>query len=482
MSEIDRPTTFGVIVGTRGFFNPSLAIEGRKSLVSRLTALGYGVVALPEESTPARGAVESRADALKCAELFRSKRDAIDGIIVSLPNFGDETGIIEALQGGGLPVPVLVHAADDDVDKVDVTHRRDAFCGKLSVCSNLRQYGIQWTDTTEHTCRVESPELAADIERFARICRIVRGVRGARIGAIGARPAAFQTVRFSEKIFQTSGITVVPVDLSVVLAAAEGITDSSEEVREKLTAIRAYGSIPSRIPQASVVKQAKLSVVIERWMDENGCVASAIQCWDSVQKNYGCATCLTMSMMGEQRRMPGACEVDVSGAVSMYVLTLATGGASALLDWNNNYGADREKCVNTHCSNFPRSFMGGDIEISELDILGATLGRERCFGAIKGKVAKGSMTAFRIETDDVTGRMRGYVAEGQFTDDPFPMDGGVAVCAVRDLRGLLRHISSNGFAHHVAMVRSHCAESVLEATTRYLGWDVYAHGAEGVQR
>ncbi len=422
------------------------------------------------------GVVETRADAQRCAALFQAHREEIDGILVSLPNFGDETGIVQTLDLAKLGVPVLVHAFDDDLDKVDVAHRRDAFCGKLSVCANLSQYGIEWTDTTEHTCAVDGPELAADLDRFARICRVVRGLRGARVGAIGARPAAFQTVRYSEKLLQAAGITVVPVDLSEVLAHAERLRENRKDVQDKLVAIRGYGTIPDRIPAANVLKQAKLSVAIDLWMAANECTASAIQCWESVQANYGCATCLSMSLMGEERRMPSACEVDVSGAVSMLAITLASGNAAALLDWNNNYGTDRGKCVATHCSNFPKSFVGGDIEISELDILGESLGRDKCFGAIKGTVKPGPMTYFRMDTDDRRGLTRGYVGEGAFTNDPFPMDGGIAVCEIKELRALLGLITRGGFAHHVAMVRSHCAAIVHEATSRYLGWDIRHHG------
>jgi L-fucose isomerase-like protein len=397
-------------------------------------------------------------------------------VIVTLPNFGDELGVVQTLEFSDLRVPVLVHAFDDDVDKVGIHERRDSFCGKLSVCNNLYQYGIPWTDTTEHTCDVSDPAFAADLDRFARTCRVVRGMRGARIGSIGARPAPFQTVRYSEKLLQTSGITVIPVDLSEILTAAQKIRDEEPEVRDKLASIKSYGAIPARIPAEHVARQTRLSVAIDRWMAENECVASAIQCWSSVQNNYGCATCLSMSMMSEALQ-PSACEVDVTGVVSMYALALVSGQPSAFLDWNNNYGKDRDKCVNTHCSNFPKSFFGGDIEISELDILGETLGRERCFGAIKGKVRAGPMTFFRMDTDDRRGRIRGYVGEGEFTDDEFPMDGGIAVCHIRDLRRLLRYVAANGFEHHVAMVRGLWAAALHEAG-QYLGWGVHWHGQD----
>ena len=191
-----------------------------------------------------------------------------------------------------------------------------------------------------------------------------------------------------------------------------------------------------------------------------------------MQDNYGCASCLTMSMMGENS-MPSACEVDVTGAVSMYALLLASGNPPGFLDWNNNYGSEENKCVNTHCSNFPKSFIGATPEIADLDILGETLGRENCFGAVKGKVAPGPMTYFRVSTDDPRGKIKSYLGEGEFTDDPFNMDGGIAVCKVPELRRLLSHICQNGFEHHVAMVRGQVADILEESIDKYLGWDIF---------
>ena len=470
---MQKKTTFGLIVGTRGFFNPALAAEGRKQLLAKLDKLGYDYVIPAEDATP-NGAIESLADSRVCAELFQKEQQKIDGIIVVLPNFGDELGVVNTIQLSGLKVPVLVQACDDEIDKVSVTSRRDAFCGKLSVCNNLYQYGIPFTDTIQHTCAINSEVFERDLDYFARVCRTVKGLSTARIGAIGARPAAFQTVRFSEKLLQSTGITIVPVDLSEILSAAQTLENQDKSVLDKLAEIRAYGKIPERIPEDHILRQARLSVVIDRFMAENELDASAVQCWESVQKNYGCATCLSMSMMGE-RFMPSACEVDVTGAVSMYALLLASGKIPGFLDWNNNYGDDREKCVNTHCSNYPKSFMGNDIEISELDILGATLGRENCFGAIKGHVAAGPMTYFRMDTDDRNGKLRAYLGEGEFTDDPFGMDGGIAVCKIPELRKLLGYMCQNGFEHHVAMTRSHCANVLDESIRKYLDWDLYHH-------
>jgi L-fucose isomerase-like protein len=168
--------------------------------------------------------------------------------------------------------------------------------------------------------------------------------------------------------------------------------------------------------------------------------------------------------------------VDVVGAVSMYALLLASGNPPAFLDWNNNFGTDRDMCINTHCSNYPRSFIGKEVEISTLDILGASLGEDRCFGAIKGQVAGGAMTYFRMSTDDPLGLIKCYAGEGEFTDDPVTIQGGSAVCRVEDMQVLLDFICKNGFEHHVAMVRSHCVDVLEEAISSYLGWELYLHG------
>ncbi|MBN1763747.1 MAG: hypothetical protein JW860_00685 [Sedimentisphaerales bacterium] len=473
MRFIQKKITFGIIVGTRNIFNAQLASVGRTRLLSVLNELGFGYVIPDEDATPT-GAIETRTDAKKCAALFKTNRDIIDGVIIALPNFGDELGIVQTLQMAHLDVPVLVQADNDEIEKVDVKSRRDAFCGKLSVCNNLYQYNIPFTDTTEHTCDIDSELFAGDIRYFAAVCRVVRGLRNARIGAFGTRPAAFQTVRYSEKILQASGITVVPIDLSEIIARALAMDQAALAVKEKLAMIKDYGTIPSDINTECVLRQAKLSVVLDDLMEENELDASAIQCWESVENNYGCATCLSMSMMGERGR-PSACETDVTGAVSMYTLLLAGGNVPALLDWNNNYGNQKDKCVCTHCSNYPRSFAGSEIEISKLDVLGTVLDREKCFGAIKGKVAPGPMTFFRISTDDTKGWIKSYLGEGQFTDDPFGMDGGIAVCQVRRLRGLLGFMCQNGFEHHVGMVRGHCARVVDEAVSKYMKWNLYYH-------
>ncbi len=475
LRAVDRAPVLGLVVSSRAFFNAEHARGARADLIAALKGQGLAY-AVPEASATPDGAVATMADAKLYSSYFRERRDEIDGIVVCLANFGDEIAVTETIRRAGLGVPVLVQACPDELDKLGVKGRRDSYCGKVSVCNNFRQAGIDWTDTRDQVEDPKGPVFAADLADFARVCKTVRGLKGARIGAIGARPGAFRTVRYSEKLLEATGITVLTVDLSEIIGAAERLPASDPSVRAKLDDIRAYGKIPARIGEDKVERQARFSAAVDRWIADNECDAAAVQCWDSLQANYGCASCLTMSMMGE-RLQPAACEVDVTGAVSMYALALASGSAPGFLDWNNNYGDREDLVVGTHCSNFPRSFMGADIEISELDILGETLGRDRCFGAVKGHVAPGPFTFLRMSTDDREGRIASYLGRGEFTADPFPMDGGIAVCRIEDARGLMKHVTRNGFEHHVAMVRGDVVAPLEEALGRYLGWAPYVHGS-----
>lgn len=467
-----RRVTLGVIVGNRGFFPGHLAATGRVDILRALADEGMDAVIIDAAATN-HGAIESRDEARACADLFRQHRDRIDGVVVTLPNFGDERAVADTLRMAGLHVPVLVHATSDDPAKMTIDHRRDAFCGKMSVCNVLTQYGIPYSLTSQHTQRPESTVFREDLRTFAAVCRVVKGLRGARIGAIGARPAAFKTVRYSEKILERAGISVEPIDLSEILGRIARLTDSDAGVQDKLAAMTAYVDT-SGVPDAPLLKMAKLGLVMDRWMKEVDVTISAVQCWTAMEEYFGVVPCTIMSMLSNAN-LPSACEVDVMGTISMYALTLASQSPAALLDWNNNYGDDPNKAVCFHCSNLPLDFFESPV-MDYQEIIAGTVGRDNTYGTIVGKVKAGPMSFARFSTDDATGAIRGYVGEGRFTKDPLTTFGGAGVVEIAQLQTLLKHICRNGFEHHVAGTFSNVADAVHEATTRYLGWDVLRHG------
>ncbi len=471
MAGKNKKTTFGLIVGNRGFFPDALAQEGHDFLSRRLKKLGYGVVVLSPRDTKF-GAVETWEDAKKCAALFKRNREKIDGIIVTLPNFGDERGIADTLKMADLGVPVLIHAWNDDASRMTITHRRDSFCGKISVCNNLVQAGIPFSLTSQHTMDPHSDAFAEEIHFFAGVCRIVNGLYGCRVGALGARPAAFNTVRYSEKLLEDAGISVETLDLSEAFGRAARLKDSDAKVKEKVNAIKRYVKTDG-VPAAALSKMARFALVVEEWIDANDLDITAVQCWTSLEEFFGVVPCTVMSMLSDSLRS-SACEVDVCGAIGMHALALASQTPSFLLDWNNNYGNEPDKCVCFHCSNLPKSCFS-DMRMDYQEIIAGSVGKQNTYGTVVGRITPGPMTFARISTVDTEGTIAAYVGEGRFTDDPLKTFGGYGVAEIPNLQALLQYICENGFEHHVAASHSRSARMVYEAFDKYFGWDVYWH-------
>ena len=466
-----RQMTFGVIVGNRGFFPSHLATSGRLEMIAALEAAGMKAIVLTPEET-AHGAVETYEDAKKCAALFQKHAKEIDGIIITLPNFGEERGLADTLRLADLRVPVLIQATPDHAGKMSIAFRRDSFCGKMSICNNLKQYRIPYSLTRLHTEAPDSDEFKADLTWFASICRVVKGFKNLRIGAIGARPAAFNTVRYSEKLLERSGITVDTLDLSEVFGQIAKLPDDEARVQEKLATIKRYLPL-NNTPEAALVKMSKLGVVIDGFMTSHELTISSVQCWTSMEEYFGVVPCTVMSMMSESL-IPSACETDTMGTVSMYALGLASETPSALLDWNNNYGDNPDKAVCFHCSNLPKHFFK-EVKMDFQQIIAGTVGKENTYGTLDGTVKAGAMSFARFSTDDFNGRITGYVGEGNFTDDPLQTFGGAGVVEIPRMQELLRYICENGFEHHVAANFSTVASPVLEATEKYLGWTMHRH-------
>lgn len=468
--------TFGIIVGNRGFFPDRLCDSGRKEILQALAGLGIDSVILPETATKF-GSVESLADAEKCANLFRENAGKIDGILVTLPNFGDERGIANTIRWSGLRVPVLVQAFNDDPKNMTIQHRRDSFCGKMSACNNLRQYGIAFTLTRLHTVNPDHVSFKQDLADFIVTCRVVKGLRNLRIGALGARPAAFNTVRYSEKLLEQAGISVETLDLFELFGWVDKMKDTDAPVQAKLEAIRNYAGT-RHVPPAALLKMARFGVAVDDWMAKTRLSATAIQCWTAMEEFFGVVPCTLMSMMSNQL-LCSACETDIMGTVAMYAMAQGSGKPSALVDWNNNYGEDADKGVIFHCSNLPKAlFSDSDPGKPLMDyqaIIAGTVGKENTFGTVVGRLKAVPFTYLRVGTDDSSGRIRAYVGEGELTDDPLQTFGGYGVVRIPNFQRLLAHICENGFEHHVAVNPSTIATGVKEALGKYLGWDVYHH-------
>jgi L-fucose isomerase-like protein len=469
--NVHKSISLGVIIGNRDFFPDSLVSKARAEIIDVLKNANIKPVLLGDQETKL-GGVETFGDAVKCAKLFSDHKDEIMGVLVVLPNFGDERGVAETIKMAGLDVPVLIQAYPDELNKLDVARRRDSWCGKISVCNNLYQYGIKYSLTKDHVCSPSDPKFIQDLFEFVGVCKVVKGLRNARIGAIGARPGGFNTVRYSEKLLQRSGVSVVTIDLSEIIGRANKLDNDSQVVKERMDKIRSYAAV-GKTPDTALFQIAKMDIILNEFMEDNVLDATAIQCWTSVQQNYGCNVCTSMSMMSENMQ-PSACEVDVTGTLTMYAMQLASGSPSALVDWNNNYADDPEKCVLFHCGNWAKSFLP-DIEISTAPILGTSVGEENTYGALSGRTPASNLTFGRISTDDAKGKIKAYIGEGILTDDALNTFGNRAVAKISKLQDLMNYVCRNGFEHHVVMNASHSAAILQEAFENYMDWEVYRH-------
>jgi L-fucose isomerase-like protein len=465
-------TTLGLIVGNRDVFPAALAKQGREDMLARLDALGVAAIALTPKDAP-DGVVMTWKDAQACARLFRDNREKIDGILITLPNFGDERAIADSVKLSGLSVPVYVHAWPDRVAELSVSQRRDSFCGKLSVCNNLKQYGIPYSIGALHVVAPQSEEFARELKWFVDVCRVARGLRGARIGSIGERTTPFKTVRYSEKLLEAGGISVESKSLVETVAEVNALPDSDPLVAQKLAKLTGYLPSTRDIPPAAMKTTAKLGVVLERWVKEYQISSYAIQCWSAMQEALKIFPCSIMSMMSDEL-LPSACEVDVMGAIAMYALQLAGGGPTALFDWNNNYDEDPDKLVLFHCSNTALSFMKeAKAGFNAMAVKGNP--KDSCFCTLHGSLKPGPVAWARLSTDDVNGRIVGCIGDAEITGDTLSTFGTTGVMKMANMQKFLYFLTANGFEHHVALSYNPRTDVLYEALTKYMGWKIYHH-------
>ena len=272
-------TRFALFFGNRGFFPESLIDAARQEISGALKKLGIETILLPAEATR-YGAVETAAEGRIYADFLKKHCGEYDGVILSLPNFGDENGASEALKDAGMPI--YIQAYPDELDKMDFEHRRDAFCGKFSVMDVFTQFGIPFTAWTPHVISPNDPEFSTQMLQFAAVCRIVKRLKRCRIGAIGARPTLFKTIRFDEVTLQRYGITTEVFDNSDLLVKVERIKDTAPELAAKIEHLRNYTDF-SCTPDDKVVTLAKISVALDQFIDEHQLDAIGVRCWSDLQ-------------------------------------------------------------------------------------------------------------------------------------------------------------------------------------------------------
>ena len=458
---------FAIFFGNRGFFPGELIASALADFRRVLSAAGHEALVMEGAGTR-YDAVETPAEGRRYAEFLAAHRGEYDGVILSLPNFGDENGALAAL--GGVDVPVLVQAYPDEIGSMDFAHRRDAVCGKLAMCDVLRQAGIKFSLTRSFAVRPDSPEFAEDLAHFAAVCRVVKGMRRFSIGCIGSRTTAFKTVRVDEIALQRHGVNVETIDLALVFARMREADAGA--VAARVAAHRAYADFTGVAPEKEEAI-ARLAVALDGIVSQYGLQSVAVRCWDEFQKEWGIAACLPMSVLNDAG-IPAACETDVSNAVIMRAIALAAGSSIGLFDVNNNWGDAKDCAIMFHCSAIPGSMLSCRGCIGEHLMFRKAYGPGSGVGVFLGEVKAMPLTLGGLKTED--GRLCAFLTEGESTGEKiekaFFGTGFVFRKDDGDMQGMLNYMARNGYRHHVAFAEGKWAAPVAEALSAYLGYDI----------
>ncbi|MBO5892455.1 MAG: hypothetical protein J6Q30_07075 [Oscillospiraceae bacterium] len=454
-----------LLIANRGFFPSSVISSARAELTAAFARAGVEAI-YPDLEATRYGAVETTAEGMVFAEFLEEHRGEYDGLVISLPNFGDENGIKAAI--ARCDVPIFLQAYPDRLDEMDFEHRRDAFCGKLALTSVLAQMKKAYTTMLPFTTHPDSPDFDRQLGEFAAVCRIVKKMRAMRLGAVGARTTAFKSVRYDEMALEAHGVDVESYDLSILFAAIRKLEDSDPAVQNRLQDLHRVANF-ANAPAGRDVTLAKFAAAVDALVADNKLDALAIRCWSELQQELGITPCAAMGLMN-QEGIPTVCETDATNALAMAGLSLASGCAAGCLDWNNNYGDDPNKCILFHCGPFPMDLMEGPGEVQQHKMLSKSYGQGCSWGLNVGKIKTGIVTYCGFRTEN--GEVQFYVGTGNIVDAPVAKEffGTYAVLETEDLQKKLQTISAAGFRHHVAITRGDVAEAVAEAFTKYLGY------------
>ena len=454
-----------LLIANRGFFPSSVIHSARQEMLAAFSRAGIDAI-YPEESATRYGAVETLQEGIVFSEFLAAHRGEYDGLVICLPNFGDENGIKMAIRD--CDVPILVQAYPDRLDEMDFAHRRDAFCGKLALTSVLTQMGTKYTTYLPFTTHPTSAEFDHQLKNFAAICRIVSRMKHLRIGAVGARTTAFKSVRFDEMALENHGIDVETYDLSAIFAAIRDMEDNDPQVQSRLADLHRVCDF-SAAPTGRDIKLAKFAVAMDTLAKENRLDTMAIRCWSELQLELGITPCAAMGLMN-QEGIPVVCEMDVTNAIAMIGLQLAGESGTGCLDWNNNYGDDPNKCILFHCGPLPMDLMEGPGVAQQHKMLSKSYGEGCSWGLNVGKIKTGLITYAGMRTQN--GQVQFYVDTANIVDAPISEEffGIHAVIETPDLQRKLQTISAAGFRHHVAIVQGDVKEALAEAFTKYLGY------------
>ena len=456
---------FALAFCNRGFMPGELIYGAREDMIKAVTDAGYDYIAMDPESTRF-GGIETRDEGSLYAKWLKEQEGQYDGVIFSMPIFADENGAITALRDAG--VPILMQAYPDEIGKMDFAHRRDAFCGKFSVTDVFTQYQVPFTVLKPHVVHPLSDQFKENLRDFAAICRVVNGMKRFTIGCIGARTTAFKTTRFDEIGLQKNGITVESFDLSELIYKVNAKSENEIAVRDKKNHLMEYADF-TNVPEINKNTLAKISVVIDEYIQEYHLDAVAIRCWNEMETILRVCPCVLLSELND-RGIACSCEIDLTSAISMRAMSLASEEPTAVLDWNNNYGDNENKVILFHCGSTAQSLMIEKGTVTEHKMF-AKGDPGSGWGTNEGRIRPMKTTISNCLTVD--GKVIMYASEAEFTQDPIEEAyfGCAGVCEIPNMQDKMIRLAKGGFKHHTCVGVGHMKDVLKEAFITYLKYE-----------
>ncbi|MBO4304288.1 MAG: hypothetical protein J6A21_06850 [Lentisphaeria bacterium] len=461
-----KKLTFALFVSNRTTFAQEIVEEAIAEVSAALKKNGIGCLkAFP---------VADEKEGLLYAEFLEKNRGKFDGVVAVFPNFGDEGSTFTALRDAR--VPILFQAYPDELDRMSMRFRRDAFCGKISAVNLFRQTGIPCTVFPPHTVAPSSAAFDRNLKDFSAVCRIVKGMKRVRCGSIGARCTPFKTVRFDETALEQYGISNEAFDLSEVFRRVRELKSTDKTVKELCEQFRSYAAWP-RGSEEALKRTAGFTKVILDMIDDYGLDLITLRCWTEIEQEFRFSPCAVLSFLNN-KGIAANCEVDTVNALAMRMLSLAADAPSACLDWNNNFGDNENACILFHCGPTAGCLMQKKGRIVDHPMFARVMGKGNGFGCNEGRMKPGVFTCAGGYTRQ--GKLSFFLDNGRFLEEQLPADffgcGGIAEFdhLQEKMVSLLRY----GFPHHVSLSYGDHYEVVREAVESYLRYDLVRLGAE----
>ncbi|MEN6313897.1 MAG: L-fucose/L-arabinose isomerase family protein [Clostridiaceae bacterium] len=458
----------GIVSVSRDCFPVSLGEKRRKLVVEACKRKGIDIQEIGVT-------VENEKDVMKVLE--KLKNSGINSLVVYLGNFGPEgpeTLIAQKFKG-----TVMFAAASEEKTDSLINERGDAYCGMLNASYNL---GLRNLNPYIPEYPVGTPdEIAEMIADFINISRVVLGLSRLKIISFGPRPQDFLACNAPIKPLYDLGVEIMEnseLDLFESFNKHAGDSRIPEVIKNMEHELGEGNNYPEILPKLAQY-EISLTDLMENNIGASEYIVFANKCWPAFQTQFGFVPCYVNSRL-TGRGIPVACETDIYGALSEYMLTCATGIPVTLLDMNNNVPEDmfknnRDKfCgyrqddlfIGFHCGNTPKACMKSysmKYQLIMHSLLEPGKAPDITRGTLEGTIKPGDITLFRLQ-GTAGGRLKSYIAEGKVIDINPGTFGSVGVFAIEEMARFYRYVLIAGrFPHHAGVGFTHVGKILFSA-------------------